>query len=105
MRREIADLVFYHIVLLQDKIQLPFDLFTWSVTGRCLRATDDLKLVVLFARTDVIKYLYFIRVSRLWVSLPYIVRCVESLLSFKTELFKFTMIFFILNLIFSLYTY
>ena len=87
MRREIADLVFCFKAI-NGQVQIPSDLFAWFVTGRCLRTTDDLKLAVPFARTDVFKHSYFVRITRLWNSLPYTVRSLESLPSFRRELFK-----------------
>ena len=52
MRREIADLIFCFKAI-HGQVQIPSDLFAWSVTGRCLRTTDDLKLTVPFARTNI----------------------------------------------------
>jgi hypothetical protein len=61
MRREIADLIFCFKAI-HGQVQTPSDLFAWSVTGRCLRTTDDLKLAVPFARTYVFKHSYFVRI-------------------------------------------
>ena len=81
MRREIADLVFCFKAI-HGQVQIPSDLFAWSVTGRCLRTTDDLKLAVPFSRNDVFKHSYFVRITRLWNSLPYTVPGLENIFVF-----------------------
>ena len=65
MRREIIDLVFLFKII-HGLVDIPGGFLSWKNTGRCLRNSDDMTLMVPFARTDVFKFSYFVRVTRLW---------------------------------------
>ena len=62
MRREIIDLVFLFKIL-HGLVDIPGGFLSWKNTGRCLGNSDDMTLMVPFARTDVFKFSYFVRVT------------------------------------------
>ena len=69
IHREIADVVFL-LKIIHELVDIPGGFLSWKNTGRSLRNTDDMTLTVPFARTDVFKHSYLVRVTRLWNSLP-----------------------------------
>ena len=85
MRREITDLVFLFKII-HELVDIPGGFLSWKNTGRSLRNSDDMTLTVPFARTDVFKHSYFVRVTRLWNLLPYTLRSIQHLSYFKKQL-------------------
>ena len=70
MRREIIDLVFLFKII-HGLVDIPGGFLSWKNTGRCLRNSDDMTLMVPFARTDVYTFSYFVRVTRLCIILNF----------------------------------
>ena len=66
MRREIADVVFVLKIIheLVDLVDIPGGFLSWKNTECSLCNTDDMTLTVPFARMDVFKHSYFVRVTQ-----------------------------------------
>ena len=88
-RREIADLVHMFKYLCGMTNVTYSDVVQFSTPREGLRsASDPLCLTNNFARTENFKCSYFMRIVRLWNSLPFTIRSSVNVASFKDELTK-----------------
>ena len=89
-RREVADLL-HMFKYLRGNINVEYpDIFKFATQAHGLRSSSDpLCLSSTYVRTENYKCFYFNRIVRLWNALPFSLRSVDSVATFKAGVLKF----------------